>query len=143
MPRLIDPEESLKTYKKYWWESQEQAFSVVNVEKIDGREYYFISTKNYSHCMSLPLDTDTYELKRATQNSLNKNIINNGSYPGYHIKWWLFMNKDKSKYKYFLPFVTMDSKYCIQDDRIYSLKGKLEFGVYKDCRVILEKRQLW
>lgn len=143
MPRILETGETLKTYKKYWWENQEQTFTVKNIEEIEEKEYYFIESKDYSHCISQPLDKDIYELKRTVPDVLDNNIINHGSYYGYHIKYWLFMKKDVPKYKWFLPFVSIESNYCISDNKLYSVKGKLENGIYKDCRIILERRQLW
>lgn len=144
IPRKLNKNETLKEYKKYWWGERNEVMSVSDTSYIDRVNYYFLESNSGNHCISDPIQCELYELNRPTPNMLNiKDIVNTGSYKGYFIKWWLFKHINTKKYKFFIPYISITSDNCIDDNNIYTIKGNIENRVYKDCRVILEKRILW
>lgn len=144
IPRKLDKNESLKIYKKYWWDERNELVYVKYISEIYKTNYYFLESNIGNHCISDPIQCELYELNKPTPNILNvKEIVNSGSFKGYFIKWWLFNHMNINKYKYFIPYILKNSDNCIDDNSIYTVKGNLENKIYKDCRIILEKRILW
>lgn len=148
IPRKIKQDEHLKLYKRYWLVQDDEYLKVDQVYSVEDQEYYSVKYLNglYGE-ISFPLNHNfTYELFCDKKNVTNMETILNQrySFTGAEIKFWFFIHNidlEEEMYNGFISFLDPDSKSLIADDKHYFLKAKLDEGIYKDCKIFLDREK--
>lgn len=124
IPRVLNPNEHLKLYHRYWIPDLGGLVKVKDVWKDSKIEYYLIRCKNDMYvCCSHPISNieDSYELLHDYDDIYKDNIINNHkSYTGAEIKYWFTLNYDKS-YEKFSKYLNQHGKMFLNDNRRYKV----------------------